>query len=708
MTRKYGSVVIATVIISWPLAALANNLTTTVTNNFGTPGGLVDMPTAEMAPEGQLSTTVAHYDGTTKTTLSFQVTDRLSTSFRYSAIKGLLPEPGRPPFSTFYDRSFDLSFRILDETQYRPAVAIGLQDFIGTGLFGGEYIVATKSIGNKLRVTGGVGWGRLGSEGSFGKTGSRPTGLLGEGGIPTYDRWFRGDVAAFAGASYAVTDRLNFKVEYSSDAYDREVLDGIINHKTPWNFGVDYKISQSARLSAYSLYGDEVGVNLTFAINARKPAVNGGVETAPLPVAVRAPGDHNDLGWTQDHIRQSNVRTAVADGLKTEGMALHAIELDSRSARVMVRNSRFDMRPQAIGRTARVLSRTLPASVETFTITQVVQGIPTSSVTLRRSDLERLENAPASEMLQAVTFSDALALRQPDVLQPDAYPRFGWSIGPFLRFSVFDPDNPVRANGGIQFRGDYRIGTGWVASGSVSVKLFGDLDKVSLPGASGLPRVRSNVALYSQTDDPTIDYLTVAKYSRPAQNLYSRVTVGYLEKMYAGASAEVLWKPVDSRLAFGGEVNYVQPRDFDQLFGTRTRQTSGGTVPEFNGHLSAYYDFGFGFHGQLDAGRYLAGDWGATIALDREFTNGWRVGAYATKTDVSSATFGEGSFDKGIRISIPLSWGTGQPTQRRSNTVIRSLSRDGGARLDVNGRLYETIRNTHEPEMAKTWGKFWR
>ena len=713
MIRRFAIRAGAALAALWPAAGMADdNLVTTLTNNYGTPGTLLDMPTAEMAPVGQLAATVSHFDGTTKTTLTFQVTERLSTSFRYSAIRGLVINrpPPNPPFvsSAFYDRSFDLRFRLLDEGMYRPAVAIGLQDFIGTGLFGAEYIVATKSIGERLRFSGGIGWGRLGSYASFGSTGSRPTSLLGEGGIPTYDRWFRGDVAAFAGLSYQATDKLNLKVEYSSDAYDREVTDGITTRRTPWNFGASYKLNDALALSTYYLQGEELGVNLTFSLNARKPAVNGGTEKAPVPVAVRAAGAAADLGWTANGSTQSSIRQTIASSLKTEGMALHALELNATDAHVVIRNNRFDMRSQAVGRTARVLTRTLPASIETLTISQSYEGVPTSSVTFRRSDLERLENAPASEILKVATFSDAVASGAQMTPVPDAYPRFDWGVGPFVRLSVFDPDNPVRGSGGIEFNGQFRFAPGWVASGAVQYKLVGNLDNVSLPGASGLPRVRSNVAFYSREEDPTIEHLTVAKYFRPAKDFYGRVTAGYLERMYAGASAELLWKPVDSRLALGAELNYVAPRDFDQLFGIRTRNTTGGRIPELNGYVSAYYDFGNGFHAQLDVGRYLAGDWGATVSLDREFANGWRVGAFATKTDVSSATFGEGSFDKGIRISIPLSYATGKPTQRRTDTVIRSLSRDGGARLEVDGRLYEAVRNTHQPEMAESWGKFWR
>lgn len=688
------------------------NLITTNTNIYGTPGGLIDMPTAEMAPDGQISTTVSAYGAgnnlTTRTTLSFQVLPRLSASFRYSGIGGLAPDPGRPTFSTLYDRSFDLRFRLVDEGRYMPAVALGLQDFIGTGVYGGEYLVATKSFGERVRVTGGIGWGRFGSSGAFGSTGTRPTSLLGEGGIPTYDRWFRGDVAAFAGLSYAATDKLSFGVEYSSDGYDREVRDRALDRDSSFNFTASYRASEALSFSAYSIYGSEVGASVTISLNPRNPAIKGGAEGAPLPVAPRAPGSGNDLGWTTDTARQTGARDTLASLLEREGIALHAMDLEQRSAHVQIRNERYGQSPQALGRTARAMTRSLPASVEVFTITQMVEGQPSGSVTFRRSDLEQLENAPAVDMLAVTEMGDGLAYSNGAVLSEDAYPRFEYGIGPFLRFSVFDPDNPVRFNAGIQARAKYHIAPGWVASGSISQKVIGDLDSVALPGTSGLPRVRSNVSRYSQTDTPTLDHLTLAKYGRPAKDLYSRFTVGYLERMYAGASAEVLWKPVNSRLALGAEVNYVQPREFDQQFGLRTRSTDSGTIPEWNGHVSAYYDVGYGFHGQLDVGQYLAGDFGATVSLDRVFANGWSVGAYATKTDVSSSTFGEGSFDKGIRIEIPLAWGVGTPTMQKSKTVLQSLSRDGGARLDVDGRIYDKIKETHAPSVAKTWGRFWR
>ena len=59
-----------------------------------------------------------------------------------------------------WDRSFDLHYLLNKEKNIFPSIALGVRDFIGTGLYSGEYIVA-KSLGSKLKISGGMGWGRF-------------------------------------------------------------------------------------------------------------------------------------------------------------------------------------------------------------------------------------------------------------------------------------------------------------------------------------------------------------------------------------------------------------------------------------------------------------------------------------------------------------------------------------------------------------------
>ena len=704
MRRRANRTVAAAVLLAVPGTTVADGPLTTQTSTMGTPSSLIEMPTAEMAPDGQLTTTGAFYSGSSRLTLSFQGLPWLNGSFRYAGTDDLTPD-----FDTFYDRSFDLRLRLLQEGRFTPAVALGFQDLIGTGLLASEYIVATKSLGDRLRVTGGVGWGRLGSNNPIGSVGTRPAFQSGStGGDFSGDAYFRGDYALFGGASYALNDRFSFSAEYSSDAYTEEVAAGIFEHDSPWNFGVTYRPSDDVNLSLYSLHGSEIGARINLTLNPKNAPAPGGAELAPVPVAVRAPGSAADLGWALDPGATDEVSARIARSLERDDIALDGVTLSGDSAHIRIRNDRYDVQSQALGRTLRVLSRALPPSVETLRVTIMSKGIPAGTLSISRTDLERLEHAPASEALAAARFSDTLAFDDFPAPLDGRYPRLSWWLEPYIETSFFDPDNPLRADVGARARLEYEFGSGFVFSGSVSQKLVGNLDQIDRNSNSVIPRVRSSVSRYFKDDGPVLDNLTLASYFRPAEDFYGRVTGGYLERMYAGLSAELLWKPVDSRLAIGVEANYLRPRDFDQGFGLRSRDTPGGRIPSASGHISSYYDFGNGFHGQLDVGRYLAGDWGATVSLDREFANGWVVGAFMTQTDVSSDDFGEGSFDKGIRLTVPFSWAIGKPTRKSTTAVLRPLTRDGGARVDVDGRLYETVRDAHRPEVAESWGKFWR
>ncbi len=665
---------------------------------YGSPG-LIDMPTGDQAAEGTLATTLARSGQDTRVTVTFQVSPRLSGSFRYSAL-GDFDNPASVD-GTYYDRSFDLRYQLLTEGRLRPAVTVGFQDFVGTGLFSGEYIAATKTLSPRLQATAGLGWGRFASNDPIGSTGTRPPiDLDSEGGTFTADQWFRGDVAAFGGLSFALSDKVTLLAEYSSDAYTLERANGPFDGTSQVNYGLQYRFDSGTMLSLYHTYGSQIAAQLTFAANAREPVVTGGLENAPLPVTPRPAGSAQALGWTQQANAPAILQARLARGLSEEGLTLEGAEFTATKATLRLSNRRYGAQAQAIGRAARVMTRSLPGSIEEFVLVFVEDGLAGAAVTLQRSDLEALEFAPSDQILPRVQFADSKGLAPAP--GADEYPRLRWALSPGLEFSFFDPNNPLRADARVRLGGRYDLSPGLSVSGRVSQKVAGNLsDTTRNADAGGLPPVRTDFVEYNKQGTTALDYLTAAARGRPAENLYARVTAGYLERMYAGISGEVMWKPVDSRLALGAEVNYVRQRDFEQGFALRDYDA-------FTGHASVYYEFAQGYHARLDMGQYLAGDRGATLALDRIFANGWRVGAYATVTDASAEDFGEGSFDKGIVVELPISWASAQPSRQTAEVRIAPLTRNGGARLNVPDRLYDDVRQTHRPEAAKTWGRFWR
>ncbi len=684
-------------------------------NLYGAPG-LVDMPSGEAQPDGEVTLGYGLFAGLGRTTLSFQLLPRVSGSFRYTGIRNwnryTTPGDGLfDGFDTYYDRSFDLRILALREGRYLPAVTFGLQDFAGTGLFSGEYVAATKHVLPSVKVTAGLGWGRLGTFGDIGSPfGDRSRPDVGRGGKPNFKDFFRGPAAPFAGIEWTATDKIGLKLEYSSDAYFVEAeRRGIFERKSPFNLGVEYRVNDAVKVGGYYLYGSELGLSVQLAFNpTTRPGDLGLLGPGPLPVKVR-PGRAADpaawsTSWAATPATADRARATLAGVLGADGITLEALSLAPEVATVRIVNRRYDAEAQAIGRTARALAALLPASVETFRIEPVVAGVATSSVVLRRRDLEALEFAPdsAAALLARTRIEDAGGPLPPRSDYAEGrYPRFTYGLGPYVRFSTFDPDDPIRADLGARLTGAVDIAPGLVVAGALTQRLVGTLDDVTRVASSRLPRVRTDTYLYDRQDGVALETLTAAYYVHPRGPFYGRLTAGYLEQQFGGVSAEVLWKPVARRLALGAEVNYARQRDFDQRFGFRDYDV-------VTGHASAYYDFGGGYHGEVDAGRYLAGDYGATFTLTREFANGWNVGAFATFTDVSAEEFGEGSFDKGIFINIPVTWAIGQPSRRSAATVIRPITRDGGARLGVNGRLEPLVRSYDAEHVEGQWGRVWR
>ncbi len=671
-------------------------------NSYGYPG-MIDMPVATSRPDGELAFSVSSFAGQTRTTLTFQMLPRLSGSFRYSVLDNATGGGA----DTLYDRSFSLHYRFADETTLRPAFAVGLNDFLGTGIYSSEYIVATKTFAKTLRVTGGLGWGRLGGVGGFtnplgildNRFKSRPQRDAGLGGDVESQQFFRGDAAFFGGIEWQATKKLKLTAEYSSDDHPREDPFAF-ERETQLNFGASYRIGPMTDLSLRYLYGSEIGVQISTALNPKSRPNDAGREPAPLPVLSRDVTPAAALGWSGTIEEQKGLRARVADLLASQGVRLHGLVVEAGTARAEIENLAYPQEAQAIGRTARVLSRELPASVGRFDIVMVVGGLPVTEVSIARADMEALEHdfdGSWKSFARARITSPTGATRP----LPDRYPRFDWGLKPYLSPSLFDPDDPVRADVGAQLDVSFQPAPGFELSGSLRQKVAGTLDEATRVSDSVLPHVRSDFTLYDREGETALTNLTAAHYFKPGRDLYGRVTLGYLERMFGGVSSELLWKRNDSPFALGLEVNYAQQRDFDGGFGFQSYDVA-------TGHASAYWDMGNGFHAQLDAGRYLAGDWGATFALDREFKNGWKIGAYATLTDVPFSKFGEGSFDKGIRITMPISWLLGEPNKTAFSTTIRPILRDGGARLDVPGRLYNRVRPVQKPALQDGWGRFWR
>ncbi len=684
-------------------------------NFYGNPG-LMDMPSAEMLPDGHFATTYSWFAGQSRYNLTFQALPWLSASFRYNGIRNL----NLYGFSTYYDRGFDVRFRLLREGRYLPELTMGLQDFAGTGVYAAEYLVATKRIDTpplrfggaagrgpgQLKLTAGLGWGRLGSYGAIGNIGGKRPSFVGgdTGGELSYDQWFRGDVAPFAGVEWQANDRWSFKAEYSSDAYRTETrASNVFERKSQVNFGVEYQRSPTTRLGAYYMYGSEIGITAQFQLKPQHPMVPTDVP-APAPIVPRSQWATEEAHWSQDWAQSENKRTQVrdlvAEGLKPHGLVLEAITLSGTEAEVRFRNPRYHSYALAVGRVARTMTQVLPPSVETFRIIPVRAGMGLSATVIRRSDLEDLEFSPATvDALAAVSaVTEAGPLPEAAIFSGELYPAFSHSISPYTAPAYFDPARPFRLDAGVDLSASYAPAPGWRIAGKIRQRIWGNVQD-GRASNSVLPHVRTDQSKYAQYGT-ALENLYVDRSWQPRRDTYARLRAGLFESMYGGLSGEVLWKPVSSPLALGLEANYVIQRDYDQRFSFRDYRI-------LTGHASAYLELGQNYLAQVDVGRYLAGDYGGTFKMAREFQNGFKVGGFFTLTNVSAEEFGEGSFDKGFFFRIPLGWLIGKESRNAYGLTIRPTQRDGGQRVSGVGGLYGDVRDAHRNSLRAQRARAW-
>jgi len=131
-------------------------------SNFGNTG-LYETPNARVMSPASLRINFSSSYPFEYTSLTATPFNWMEATYRYAEIKN--KRYGQSFYSdnqSLKDKGFDLKILLREEQQLLPALAVGLRDIAGTGLFSSEYIVTTKRIGS-FDISTGLGWGILGS-----------------------------------------------------------------------------------------------------------------------------------------------------------------------------------------------------------------------------------------------------------------------------------------------------------------------------------------------------------------------------------------------------------------------------------------------------------------------------------------------------------------------------------------------------------------
>lgn len=654
----------------------------TTTNDWGSIG-LLQIPTARMAAGGEVRASLVGVYPYARFNLMFQPLDWLEAGFRYTSVLNRFY--GDATFSgdqNYLDKSLDFKLRLARETRHTPELALGMVDIGGTGLFSSEYIVASKRTGD-LDWSLGMAWGYLGNRGSLKNPlsvissgmNTRPVGAGGAfGGTVGTGAWFRGPVSLFGGVQWQTPwPNLIAKAEYEGNNYQTEPQGNNQRQRTPINLGVVYRHADAFDFSLGIERGDTLMLGVSIRGGLDKLRMPKFIDPEPIPVRAARPSNDPDWKLTSRDIERQTAWT-VSELRKTENAVVVVID----GATGAFWNERIE-------RAAAVLHRDAPAAMSRFVFRFRDRGVSISERVVMRDAWARryLEFSPFVRESDRVGVLAPEGTAQGERVWAKDDGRISGGIGPNFQQTVGGPDGYVLFQAGISADAEVKLSPHTWINARATLRMLDNYTSLVYNGSpSSLPPVRTLLRSYLTSSRFNLPQLQLTHFDQLSRNQYFSLYGGYLEYGYAGVGAEWLYRPWHAQLAVGVDVNHVKQRGFKQDFELRDYSVN-------TGHLSLYWDTGWrDTRVKLMAGQYLAADRGITVDVSRTFDNGVTLGGYATKTNVSAAQFGEGSFDKGIYLSIPFDSFLPFRSGSTANFFWAPLTRDGGARLSRRNSLY--------------------
>jgi len=616
-------------------------------NNYGIVG-TIHTPSARTFDEGVHGATL--YIGTPNQTLTLSASpfDWLEASFFYTNIQD---RPYCYDFTSefclqdFKDKGFNVKARIKEQGVF-PAVAIGLNDFAGTGIYSSEYIVGSYGI-NRTDFHFGIGFGLLnGSDlrfkNPFGYISDnfydRPDDFAAKGGSFQPSRYFSGKTASpFFGVSHAFNNKLILRAEY-----DSSVRPGLVPFRIPKNdfsFGLDYLINKNYSIGFSFERGDYASFKFVYKNNPVQS-----FKSSDYARGERREGD--------------NKYTQLINNLEENGIGVRKLTRSANSIGLSL--------TQNIHPNLKVVEQIITQSARDAGITEDI-----------KKDIEIANLLAVSEIDDAYRRSAQTIYERKSGRTVSTNTRL--QFRPFLasREDFFKGALLVENDTEFVLRENLFFNT------NLKYSLADNFENLFLPPDNTFPaQVRSDVKQYlNRMSDGgiLIGRAQLDYHITPIKNHHFMISGGIFEDMFSGAGMEYLYFTPNNNYAFGIDVFKVRKRDYEWRFGHLDYENTVATANFY------YRNYGtLPFDMRASAGEYLAGDVGYTIEFSRSFYNGVQFGVFATFTDVTEEQFGEGSFDKGVFFHIPI-YGN------LINYTWRPLTKDPGAKLNRRHTLHSLL-----------------
>lgn len=657
--------------------------------------GYINMPSAWVEPDGTFSAGYSAESPYTSAWVSATFLPFLQVTGRYVSLANIAPFGSSsvdPRYGKGYgrykDKVLDAKLNIWQESKALPAISIGATDLLGTELFKGQYVVATKTFGASNNFEASIGYGN-----------KRPSGL-------------------FAGARWVPMSMPHwaFVAEYDANDYNKDFRaaeTGAASRKNGPSVAVEYRWGWLGAQVARNRdrFSANAYVSIPFSEREFIPKI---YEPKPFD-SKNAPARVSAAEWLKDGSHGAElVQALVRQDFKNV-----RVVLEEGALKLTVTNNRIANMGRAVGRAARTALAFAPSGTHRIqvTYTRLEQPIATYDFL----DLQRLTDyltglANRDAFLQTVAVryaqpddkieddrhgllaavkdqDDGLAVRvgrdgeTVQVLSEDREAN-RFKVQPKMSFFFNDPSGALRYELWAAINYDRRLGEGLYLNSDLKLTALENVSTVTQPSNSLLPHVRTDIAEYKRGGRFKLNRLLLNKYMLPEERVYARVSGGFYEEMYRGFGGQVLYLPKDSRWAADVSADALQQRGLKGWFDKRDYKT-------VTGFASLHYKLPYDLTATARAGRFLAKDGGVRFEFKRRFQSGVEIGAWYTRTNGHDIT-NPGSptnpyYDKGVFLSVPLNIMLPMDSQNTASVGLSPWTRDVGQMVASPGDLYDMV-----------------
>jgi hypothetical protein len=651
--------------------------------------GLINMPDARIDEEGTLRFGLSYMQPYSALWASVSFFSWLEMSGRYTEIDNVEAFVNRPDadFGDYKDKAFDTKIRLLKESKYFPQITFGAQDFLGTQVFEAAFLSLSKQIGE---VDFTLGYGEKRIDGLFGGIQYTPKALKGWSFVAEYDAF-------------------DYKNEFRADQSGAEGRQG------GFSVAANYRWGWLGTQLSYQ-EGNDWGILGYVAIPLQQPEFVPKIdEPKPYTQQVTRP----TLEQWQDNPQHSAdlIRALEVQQYKDVRVFLNETQLE-----LGVATDTISLIGKAVGRAVRTALLMSPIGTKSIKVTYyTLTDLPVLSY--RFNDLAKLEEffsggLSYGDLIQYMSVEYAnpqmakqLAANKATPPKAGDSPQDAYKLGQadeghaislkktdanlnriqFVPFNLGlffnDPSGALKYDWFVTLEYQRFLGNAWFFNTAFRATVLENVSDVTQPSNSTLPHVRSDIALYAQESGFKIDNMLVNKYMLLSPRIYGRLSAGIYELMFGGAGGQVLYLPKEQNWALDLDVNWLQQRDYEGLFGFLDYQTTTA-IASLHYRVKKY-----GLTFTLRGGKFLAKDTGARFEFSRRFSSGIKLGAWYTHTNgndiTSPGTPSDPYQDKGIFMEIPLNSMLTRDTRATRSMSIRPWTRDGGQMVVSPGDLYE-------------------